>query len=198
MWPFKTKSPAPGVPLEEQLSVLADCGIALRPGFTADHVLEFFPRQEYEKEPFKFLLLTMGSELEREPFEPLSDDVWYLDTECIEDHGHYVKIAERFRALAGGDLPLEDIEDYVDIDEGVAWLRFRLDGDQIRWDAAVDGDWADPSILSRFADLLAKRNTPKRFTYLDLRGQDCLIGRATPDQLAALRQHTQLDFQWLA
>jgi len=183
--------------LEEQLGVLAECGIVLRPGFTVDHILESFPREDYEEDPFKFLLLTMGSELEREPFEPLSNDVWYVDTECIEDHGHYVAVAQRMRALAAGDLPLEKIEDYVDLEEGVAWLQFVLDGKTTKWDAEVNDDWLDPTILSRFAELLAARNTAKHFTHLDLRGQDCLIGCATPDQLKDLKNRTGLNFQWL-
>ncbi len=197
MWPFKKQPLVPRTPLEEQLRILANCGVKLRGEFTADHLLESFPRKEYEKDPFNLALLTMGGELEREPFEPLSDDVWYLDTECIEDHGHYVAVAERMRALAGGDLPLETIEDYVDVDQGVAWLQFILDGATVRWDARVANDWIDPAVLSRFAGLLAGRNTKRRFTYLDLRGQDCLIGCATPEQLEALNKQTGLNFQWL-
>jgi len=48
-----------------------------------------------------------------------------------------------------------------------------------------------------FAQLLAQQRTDKRFTYLDLGGQDCLIGCCTPSQLANLNKNTELNFEWL-
>lgn len=123
MWPFKKKKKKisqPLVLLEEQLRILEACGISLAPGKTVDDLLRLFSREGLEEDPYLGPLCTMGSEEAGEPYEPLSHDIWHLDTECIEDHGHYVVVAERMRALAGGDLPLEKIEDYVDLDEGVA------------------------------------------------------------------------------
>lgn len=128
----------------------------------------------------------------------LSDNIWHFDTECIEDHGSYVTIAERMAALAQGDLPLEKIDDYVDIEEGEAWLSFTLYGRSYKWTAKVDDDWVDPSIFSRFSDLLtSSRKVGKRFTYIDLGGQDCLIGCATPEQRACLESRTGLKVEWL-
>jgi hypothetical protein len=102
------------------------------------------------------------------------------------------------RDLAQDDLPITSVTDYIDMDESNAWLEFELDGQKVRWDAEVQDDWVDATILSRFAALLAGRKTGRRFTYLDLKGQDCILGCCTPDQLAALRQKTGLDFQWLS
>jgi hypothetical protein len=61
----------------------------------------------------------------------------------------------------------------------------------------VQEDWLDPQVMSNFAALLEDQDTEKRFTYLDLPGRECLIGCATPEQLAALRKTTGLDFEWL-
>ena len=52
-------------------------------------------RERLEEKPYRFTLCLPGREGETEPFEPLSDDIWHLGTECIEDHGDYVRIARR-------------------------------------------------------------------------------------------------------
>jgi hypothetical protein len=61
----------------------------------------------------------------------------------------------------------------------------------------VDDDWVDPYIFPRFTELLVVRNAGKRFTYIDLGGQDCLIGCATPGQRALLESKTGLKVDWL-
>jgi hypothetical protein len=183
--------------VEGQIKVLDKCGIRLRPGVDVEKLLESFGREAYEADPYKLLLVSMGSELEFEPFENASDDVWHFDTECIEDHNDYIRIAERFRDLAGGLLPLENITDNVDLLEGEVWLSFHLDGHVHKWTAEVDNDWVDTKIISRFAELLTGRNLGKRFTYLDLGGQDCIIGLSSSEQLQELKTRTGLKFQWL-
>lgn len=122
-----------------------------------------------------------------------SDNIWYFDTECIEDHGSYVRIAERLQQLAKGELPLEEVEDYVDLDGETAHVAFRLSGNSYRWDAVVQDDWADPAILSRFAKLLYQTGQSRRFTYIDLGGQDCPIGCATPDERLTSKHRTNLE-----
>jgi hypothetical protein len=185
------------ITLEKQLDGLAACGIRLLPEITSDNLLATFDRTNYEKQPFLLLLTVMGGELDVEPFTYASDDVWHFDTECIEDHNAYVRMAQRLVDLAGTDLPLEDIVDYVDIEEGKAWLSFKLDGQEYKWTAVVEDDWVDPTIMSRFAELLGKRQCGKRFTYHNLGGQDCLIGCSTPEELESLRILTGLSFVWL-
>ncbi|MEA2204995.1 MAG: hypothetical protein QOE77_1771 [Blastocatellia bacterium] len=167
------------------------------PEVTPDHLLAMFDRTDYEKNPYVMLLTIMGSEMDVEPFIIASDDIWHFDTECIEDHNDYVRIAQRLADLAGGELPLDDLKDYVDVDGGVAWLSFTLNGQRVRWDAKVDADWVDATILSRIAELLRSRGPGRQFTYYDLGGQDCLLGCATPENLQRLRAATSMDFVWL-
>lgn len=87
------------ITLEEQLKNLSQAGITLRQGITEDILLESFSRETYEKGSYRILLIRMGGEREREPFDRISDNVWLFDTECIEDNGSYVIIAERFRVI---------------------------------------------------------------------------------------------------
>jgi hypothetical protein len=183
--------------LEQQYKTLSLCGIKLRAGLTVEHLLTSVERETFEEEPYTLLLSVMGRELEVEPFEYASDDIWCFDVECIEDHNDYIRIAERLRDLAGGAFPLEEIKDFVDIEQRKAWLSFRLDGKSYEWPASVVDDYADPQILSQFAQLFVDRQTEKRFTIFDLGGQACLIGCGNSDQLAKLTDRTQLKFEWL-
>jgi hypothetical protein len=104
-------------------------------------------RSAYEAEPFLLLLVVMGGSPEEEPFEYLSDAIWHFDTECIVDHGDYAAIARRMSVLSGGDLPFEEVQDFIEIENEEAWLSLVLDGKAYRFDAAVDEDWVDEEIL---------------------------------------------------
>ena len=185
------------IPLEEQLATLAACGIRLKPAFSVATLLESFPREKYETSPYAGAVIRMGGELEREPWTPLSDNVWHLDTECIEGPGSYRLLAERFRDLAQGELPIENVRDHVDRENGDAWLEFELNGEALHWGARIKDDWIDPSIISNFCTLLSSQHGTRRYTFFDLKGQDCLIGCATEEELLKLRKDTGLRFTWL-
>ena len=173
-------------PLEEQIATLASCGIRLKPEFSVETLLESFPRDKYETSPYAGVVIRMGGELEHAPWTPLSDNVWHLDTECIEGPGGYARIAERFRDLAQGELPITNLRDRVDQENGDAWLEFELNGETIHWGARVQADWIDPGIISNFCALLLDQKGSRRYTYFDLKGQDCLIGCATEEELRKL------------
>jgi hypothetical protein len=189
--------PQPRISLEEQLELLAECGVHLRPGFSVDTLLESFDREKYEERPFIGAVIRLGGELEREPFTSLSDNLFHLDTECIERTGDYAAIAQRMRDLAQGELPIENIRDHIDIENGDAWLAFELRGETTEWHARVKDAWIDPEILSNFCGLLTAQRATRRYTYLDLKGHDCLIGCATEEELRRLRKLTHMNFTWL-
>ena len=46
--------------------------------------------------------------------------IWHIDAECIEDNGDYVRVLERFVILTKGLLPLTNLRDSVDIENGEA------------------------------------------------------------------------------
>jgi hypothetical protein len=191
VWPWK-RTPRRPRTLEEQLGDLASCGVRLLEDATVENLLEEWSRENFETEPYRLLLCALGNEeLER------CDNIWHFDTECIEDQGDYARIAERLRTMAGDDLPLEDIEDHVDVEGRSAWIAFTLDGERHQWTCAVEDDWVDPTVLSRFAALLASRATGRKFTYLDLGGQDCLLGCFSDAERKRLRDVTRLPFEWL-
>ncbi|HEY6186876.1 MAG TPA: WGR domain-containing protein, partial [Pyrinomonadaceae bacterium] len=182
---------------EEQLQNLSDCGISLKPGMSKELLFTEYEPEDYVNEPYLLLLTALGGETEEESYGFLSSDIWHFDTECIEDHGDYARIALRMEELAGGDLPLEAVEDYVDVEEGRAWMSFSLDSQNYKWELKVEDDWVDTRVFGEFDALLRGRHLNKRFTYLNLGGQDCLIGCSTPEQLEKLRTMSGLNFRWL-
>jgi hypothetical protein len=181
-------SPPSTESLEEKLEALASCGITLRPEFSIDDLLSSWDRAEYEEPGFELTLVGIGMTQEEPPWKPRSENLWHFDTECIEDHGAYAAIAKRMVELAGGSLPLTDIEDYVDIEECKAWLSFKLESKSIKIDLAVEDDWVDSKIFGHFARLLAEKDRSKTYLYYDLGGQDCIIGCLDRENYQKLRK----------
>lgn len=76
------------------------------------------------------------------------------DYERIEDHGDYIEIIQRLEIMTNSALGFENINDYVDIDEGKAWVHFEYKGNTIKWNAKVDNDWMDPYVIVKYDSLL--------------------------------------------
>lgn len=184
--------------VESQLENLQSVGICLKKQFNIGNIIELYGRKWLESDSYSHLLIAMGGINDsNDNFEFLSNDIWHLDTECIYDCGDYTQIAERMRDLAKGELPIENIIDNFDEDNNEAWLSFTLDGKYYKWDLELQDDWIDTKVISNFVNILGKRKTTGRYSYLDLGGQDCLIGFCTQIEFGKLRKITGLDFQWL-
>ena len=135
--------------LEQQLDALAALGLTLNDDVTVDDLLYSWDREEYEKEPFDLILFMLGSEVERKPWGRLiCDKVWNFDAECIEDTGDYVTIVKQFCRVAGTPGLISDATDFIDIDNGKAWLKYTIDSQQRQYTVTVDNDWADPVTVS--------------------------------------------------
>jgi len=183
--------------LYAQLDELERCGITPSFGIGVAELLVAYAERQYEKDPFRLLLMALGGELNDPPHGLLSENVWHLRVGSIAGPGDYARIALRMAILAQGNLPITEVADEIDYAAGLVWLSFRLGDEQVSWPARIREHWIDPDLFSRFALLLEAQDTPRRFTYLDLGGQDALLGCATPRQFADLRRRTGLSFQWL-
>jgi hypothetical protein len=185
------------ISLYGQLDGLERCGIVPNAGVGPADLLARHSEREYETDPFGLLLSVLGQESTDAASTPLSEHVWHLRVGSITGPGDYTAIAQRMALLSQGALPITDMSDEFDWAAGVVWLRFRLRGEAFDWPARLREHWIDPNLFSRFVALLEAQDTPLRFTYLDLGGQDALLGCATPQQFAELRRRTGLRFQWL-
>jgi len=182
---FKGRSKVP-LTLERKLEILAECGLSLAPPFRVENLPESWPRPQFEEPGFTMTLVGLGMTEERPPWRNHSENVWHLDTECIEDTDSYVRIAERMAELTQGSLVIRDARDQVDLEAGTASLDFEHSGKPVHIDFKVNDDWVDPAVFSHFVRLLALSDPSKLFLYHDTGGQDCIIACVTRDQFAAL------------
>lgn len=173
----------PQTTLEQKLEVLASCGLRLAEPFTCDDLLKSRNRTDYERPSYDLILIGLGMMEEQEPHRSHCVNLWHFDTECIEDPGAYKRIAERMAEMAEGSLSIENIQDHVDVENREAWLSFSFRGKDIKIQCEVGDDWADPTVFSRFVELLAQSDPSKIYVCYDLGGQDCLIGCVTKEQL---------------
>ena len=174
--------------LEQKLEVLASCGLRLAEPFTCDDLLKSWNRVDYEKPGYDLVLVGLGMTEEQEPWRNHCVSLWHFDTECIEDHGDYKKIAERMAAMTQGSLTIENVRDYVDVERKDAWFSFSFRGKDIKIQCEVQDDWVDATIFGRFVEFLAQSDSAKIYVYYDLGGQDCLIGCVTKEQLKSLNR----------
>jgi hypothetical protein len=184
MWPFKNRgeSELEGDSLEEKLKSLAECGFRLEEPFTVEDMLKKWSRKQSAKPGFEMVLVGLGDFESQPPWRPFCRNLWHFDTECIEDEGSYVRIAERMMEMADGSLKLDSIRDHVDIEEEVAWLEFEHEGRLFHIDCEVNNDWVDPAVFAPFVGLLEKTDPNKLFLYYGLFGQDCILACATETQ----------------
>jgi len=177
------------------LEQLANAGVRVRPSISNDDLLVSLGGTMESPVDWVQLFCILGSEVERGEFERVSDDIWHFDAECIEDHGDYVALLNRFAILAKGVLPMTDLRDLVDIEHGKAWVEFALDGSKVHWDLEASDDWVDPGLYSRLQQLVTPRGAGKRFFIASL-GQDSLVSFGDDQMRQALSRLSGLKFQW--
>jgi len=173
--------------VEEQYAKVKSLGIELKQGMNLNQVISGCGREGYEEKPYLLLYISLGSEmaLDDHSFTYPSDDIWHLDRECIEDHGDYIPIIERISDLLKDEIIVNDIADYVDIENNEIWVSFTIDGKAYKYELAVDNDWLDMGIFKIFSELLEEYGCGKRFYYYDL-GQGVLVGAYENEQWKAL------------
>jgi len=186
--PTASGAGGPQMTLEQKLEVLAGCGFKPAQPFTRDDLLKSWNRADYEKPGYDLVLVGLGMTEEQELWRNHCVNLWHFDTECIEDHDDYKKIAARLAEMSEGSLSLANIQDYVDVEKKEAWLSFVFRGQVIKIPCEVQDDWVDPAIFGHFVELLAQSDPARIYVYYDLGGQDCLIGCVTKEQLKSLNR----------
>lgn len=174
--------------LEDKLEILAGCGLSLAPPFLVSDLLESWSREDFEKPGFTLTLVGLGITEERPPWRNHCVNTWHFDTECIEDSGAYVRIAERLSELTQGSLEITNVRDEVDLEAGIASLDFDHSGRAVHIDFEVNDDWVDPSVFTNFVRLLELSDPSKIFLHHDTGGQDCVIACVRRDQVASLEK----------
>ena len=180
---------------EQQLEIFKELGFELNNG-TNKSDIERWEKQEFLDEPFTLMYITLGQTIEREPWTPLTNKCWDFDTEAIEDHGSYIEIFENLERITRGELKFENVKDYVDIEEGKAWVSFTFSGKDYKWNLEVDDDWVDTDLFSKVVELTEKIKSKGRYTYFDTGGQNAVIGFETEKSLKEIKSKTGLKIEW--
>ncbi|MCR2805858.1 hypothetical protein [Paenibacillus soyae] len=186
---FLTRKKRARIPIEEQLANLETVGITLKGNLEIKELLDFDIR-DYEERPYIHLLMSMGRE--RESLECTDDlypsnDVWCFDRECIEGHGDYIEALNRIAAMIEPTISVSDIQDYVDIGAGEAWIAFKANDASYRYPLPVQDDWMSLEILTIFSELLAASGSSKRFFFVDT-GNEVLVVLINRDQFLSLNK----------
>jgi hypothetical protein len=183
---------------EEQLETFKQLGFNLNTGTDTSDINRWQGgHKEFEDQPYHLMYQTLGLTIEREPWTPLTNKCWDFDLEAIEDHGAYVDIMKNISRITNGDLVFENIQDYVDIEEGKSWVSFTCKGDSYKWDLKVDNDWADGDLFDKVQALTEKYKTKGKFTFFNTGGQDFVLGYYTSEELEKIKQATGLEIVWL-
>lgn len=183
---------------DQQLETFKQLGFTLNPNIdTSDINCWQGGLKEFEDNPYTTMYQTLGLTIEREPWTPLTNKCWNFDLEAIEDHGAYIEIMKNISRITNGDLIFENIEDYVDIYEGKAWVSFTCKGDRYKWDLKVDNDWADGDLFDKVQTLTDKYKTKGKFTFFNTGGQNIVLGYSTSEELEKIRETTGLEIVWL-
>lgn len=183
---------------EQQLETFKQLGFTLNQGVSVSDISRWEKGYTaFEEQPYHLMYQTLGQTIEREPWTPLTNQCWDFDLEAIEDHGSYVDIMKNISRITHGDLIFEDVQDYVDIEEGKAWVSFTCKGDRYKWELRVDDDWADGALFDKVQSLTEQYHTKGKFTFFNTGGQDFVLGYHTPEELEKIRQATGLNIVWL-
>jgi hypothetical protein len=183
---------------DEQLKTFTELGFKLNEGIDTSDINRWGNgHKEFEDQPYHLMYMTLGQTIEREPWTPITNKCWDFDLEAIEDHGAYVEIMENISRITNEDLMFENIKDYVDLEEGKAWVSFTCNGDNYKWNLKVDDDWADGNLFDKVQDLTVKYKTKGKFTFFNTGGQDFVLGYSTPEELEKIKSATGLDIVWL-
>ena len=184
------------VSLYAQQEALKACGVTVNAGVTESDLVAFESKADMEKKPYAGLVEVLGIELEREPYTPISNSLWMCDYERVEDHGAYKEIIERLELMTGSALKLSNIEDYVDVEEGKAWVEFDFNGERFHWDAQVDNDWMDPYIIVKYNQLLKSSSSDYRIysNHSDY-GQVAFFAAFTVEQYKCFRKLSKIKLE---
>lgn len=193
---FKNNSAPKNPSFEEQLEIFKELGFELNKG-TDKSDIERWDKQDFLDDPFSLMYMTLGQTIEREPWTPLTDKCWDFDTEAIEDHGSYIDIIKNLERITRDSLKFENVKDYVDIEEGKAWVSFTFENKDYKWNLKVDNDWVDFELFSKIVELTKNSKTKGQYTYFDTGGQNAVIGFETIESLKEIKNKTGLKIVWL-
>lgn len=189
MFGFKKKAPTT---LEEKIEALAAVGVVVDPERTIEEMLESNDREAYEEKGFESLLFTLALEVETGlgAGAYYTNQLYWFDTECIEDTGDYARVAMRFAEMFRDEFEIKDISDKVDWDNESAELSFECGGKRYHKSFVLDSDWLDVAVFELFIQASADMDSLSKIGFTDSDGQDIRLCVMTLKQMKAFNKLT--------
>jgi len=163
---LKTRKSMVTVPVEKQLSVLAELGIKLRKEDFLKRIYDGISKETLESNPYTPLLFSFGNRRQNEQnkkWEWLSDDAFTFDTECVEGYDLYSAVFERLSALSKGLFDVKNVTGEINHGLKSASVSFSLNDNEYSWQLRYDGNWFDVLVIGRINTLLKNMGCDKFF-----------------------------------
>jgi hypothetical protein len=160
----KNNSTAIKASLDIKLERLDRLGIQPKDTDFVEWIYNEWGKDRLESDPYTLLLFSLGGEREVEnTWEPLSEDIYSFDTECVEDDDSYKDVLKRLVAITKGELSISNISSTVNHEDSTASLSFIFNGVNYKWNLEYDDDWFDCTVLTKINKLLRGINSTKYF-----------------------------------
>ncbi len=185
------------VSFETQLTKFDALGLSLNEGVQVGDISELWGEGAYENKPYGMLYMSLGANLQRAPFSPITDEAWFFDRLSIFYRGDYARVLENIERITGGELDFENVTDVVDADGERASIAFTFGGHDYAYDLVFYESYADAALLTHIVSLAKATGSERQLTQYTDGGQGLVLGWMTPAELAEMREVTGLDVKWL-
>lgn len=174
---------------EQQMEIFKELGFQLNKGVENSDV-DRWGNKAFEKETFSLLYITLGMNLEREPWTPMVNNLWTIDTELITDVSEYVNFMKRLQLLVNNEFNFSDIK--AEESDGFYTVKFMLNTRKYEIKLKKDEDWLDLSIFEKIENILESTGTKKKFTFYDPKDQTIVVGWESEDKIKEIKKRTKL------
>lgn len=175
--------------------VLAELGIRLRDPRQLDAIMAGEDPRWYDRDPWESLVFAFGRDSDdAKGDDPYSDDVMWLDYECVDDAETYQELILRWAGMTHGELPVSSVHCTADEQAGTIAVHLCLRGSGHEATFRLDGDWLDGTVLTWLNRLLAEHGSAHQFFLFDSEGQDGVLLFSDEATVAELIAKTGLMF----
>jgi hypothetical protein len=182
--------PPPVNHAQTQYDALRGCGINLRGHTKLSEVTKGADPAGFEDPPFVQLLCCMGGM--NDQGQAWSEEVFLWPAGCVGESGVLTALVSRVAGLCRGALAVEEVEDTLNAESGLATVAFTLDGERVEWEVPVQEGEADPQLIAGLAGIAAERGEGARLACAEVEGVGRLLVFMTEPEIAELAETTGL------
>jgi hypothetical protein len=184
------------VSFDDQLKVFQKLGFEFNPGTDSSDLNRWGGRKRYEDQPYSVMYMALGGNIDRTPWTPITNKCWHLDRENIKAKDGYTGILKQIQRISGGDIQLENLKEEIS-SGGISTISFQAKGISFNWKLHIADGAFDADLFSNLVDLGLQLKTIKKFTLLEIGGENVVIGYENRDGLYAIRKATGLHISWM-